>query len=173
MGLIFILILILLVFGLVVLLPLLIKFLNRHDRRLKFLLLIPVIILSTFIYTAIYPLDNFYKQDFKEVTGIDFPDDGEIIYKTAGYPDQFGDYGSVSIIKVDKNFYERLPDQLKEKGLTETDERTGSVEFDKAMNKIKDKRIEKEFSLEVDGRVYYYVALLSDKESIMVYRQSW
>ncbi len=173
MNFIFIPVAILVIFGLVVLLPLLIKYLNRRDKRLKLLLVIPVAFLGYSIYTAIYPLDSFYKQDFKEVTGVEFPDNGEIIFKTAGYPDQFGDYGSVSIVKVDRKFYEELPSQLEIKGLTETSESHGSVEFDEAISKIKNKKIEKEFSFEQDGGVYYYVAFLSDKESTIVNRQSW
>jgi hypothetical protein len=134
--------------------------------------LIPVIIFGYFIYTAIYPLDNFYKQDFKEVTGIEFPENGEIIYKSADYPDQFGDYASVSIVKVDKDFYQTLPNRLNNKGLIEKVNDHGSSELDKAMTKIGNKEIEKEFSLEQDN-VFYYVAFLSDKESIIVNRSSW
>ena len=173
MNLIFVLIGILFVFGLVVLLPLFIKYLNKRDKRLKLLLLIPVAYLAYSIYTAVYPSDSFYMQDFKEVTGVDFPDNGEITFKTAGFPDQFGDYGSVSIIKVDRKFYEGLPNQLLRKGLTEKSENHGSSEFDKAMTEIKDKKIEREFSFEKGGGVYYYVAFLSDKKSLIVNRQSW
>src|SRR6478736_6314403 len=94
------------VFGILVLLPLFVKYLNRKDKRLKFLLLVPVIILGYSIYTAINPRDSFYEYDFKEVTGINFPKTGKIIYKIADFPDQSGDYGSVSIVKVDKEFYD-------------------------------------------------------------------
>jgi amino acid transporter len=165
--------LIFLVFGLFVLLPIFIKFLNRKDKRLKFLLLIPTIYFVYSIYSAIYPPDSFYKQDFKEVTGIDFPERGEIIYKTASFPDHFGDYGSVSVIKVDKEFYSNLDKQLTIKGLRKTAERTGSPELDNALKEIKGKKIESEFSLEQGGGVYYYVAFLSDKETLIVCRQSW
>jgi hypothetical protein len=160
------------VFGLLVLLPLLIKHLNKRDKRLKLLLLLPLAYLVYSIYTAVYPPDSFYKIDFKEVTGVDFPSDAEIIFKTASYPDQFGDYGSVSIVKVDRKFYEELPAHLERKGLLEKSKSHGSVEFDEAMNRIKDKKIERQFSLEQVGG-YYYVAFLSDNESLIVNRQSW
>jgi hypothetical protein len=165
-------ILIFVVFGLFVLLPLFIKFLDRKDKRLKFLLLIPVIFLIYSIYSAIYPPDSFYKHDFKTVTGINFPEQGEIIYKTASFTDMSGDYGSVSIIRVDHEFYNSLDKQLMTKGLTKTKLKRGSSELYEALKEIKGRTIEEEFDLEQLGR-YYYVGFLSDKETLIVYRQSW
>ena len=146
---------------------------RNYDKRLRLIALIPILTLAYFIYTAIYPNNDFYKDDFKEVTGIEFPASGKIIYKTASYPDQFGDYGSASLIKVDKDFYEKLKTQIKAKGLTKTSERNDSYELDQALGKIGDKKIEEEYSSEEGGGVYYYVAFLSDNETLVINRQSW
>jgi hypothetical protein len=146
---------------------------RNYDKRLKLIALIPVLTIGYFIYTAFFPTDSFYKDDFKEVTGIEFPDNGEIIYKSATYPDQFGDYGSTSIVKVDKEFYERLEGQIKTKGLADNKEEEGPFDLREVSKEIGTKKIEKEFSVTADGGVFYYVGFLSDKETIIVQRQSW
>jgi len=173
MGLLYLVIIISLIFALLVLLPLFIKYLNRKNARLKFLLLIPFILLIHSIYSAIYPPDSFYRQDFKEVTGVNLPESAEIIYKTASFPDHFGDYTSVSIIKVEKLFYSSLDRELMIKGLTKTSEKMGSPELEEALREIEGKKTEKEFSLTQARGVYYYVAFLSDKETLLVHRVSW
>ncbi|HEY3387109.1 MAG TPA: hypothetical protein VGK46_11405, partial [Saprospiraceae bacterium] len=106
---------------------------ENYDKRLKLIALIPLLTFGYFIYTSFFPPDSFYKEDFKEITGIDFPENGEITYKSATYPDQFGDYGSTSIVKVDKEFYEELEEQLLIKGLKDNaakkDEDLGPVDL--------------------------------------------
>ena len=146
---------------------------RNYDKRLKLIALIPILIIGYFIYTAFFPTDSFYKEDFKEVTGIEFPENGEIMYKSATYPDQFGDYGSTSIVKVDKEFYERLEGQLKTKGLADDKEDSGPFDFGKVSKEIETKKIEKAFSMTADGGIFYYVGFLSDKETLIVQRQSW
>jgi hypothetical protein len=149
---------------------------RHYDKRLRLIALIPILTIGYFIYTAFFPTDSFYKEDFKEVTGIDFPENGEIIYKSATYPDQFGDYGSTSIVKVDKEFYERLEGQLKTKGLKDNaTNREDSEPFDlgEISKQIGAKRIEKAFSMTADGGVFYYVGFVSDLETLVVQRQSW
>jgi len=159
---------------------LILRFIKRrnYDKRLRLIALIPILTIGYFIYTAFFPTDSFYKEDFKEVTGIDFPESGEIVYKSATYPDQFGDYGSTSIVKVNKEFYENLEGQLKTKGLTDNsakkeDDLRGPFDLVEIKKEIGKKGIEKAFSMTVDGGVFYYVGFLSDKETLIVQRQSW
>ncbi len=130
------------------------------------------------IYTAFFPTDSFYKEDFKEVTGIDFPENGEIMYKSSTYPDQFGDYRSTSIVKVDKEFYERLKGQLKTKGLVDyldekEEDSSGPYNSKEIDREIGVEKIEKAFSMTVESGVFYYVGFLSDRETLVVQRQSW
>ncbi|MGC4021703.1 MAG: hypothetical protein QM734_07050 [Cyclobacteriaceae bacterium] len=144
---------------------------NKKDKRLKYLLFIPLIYFGYSVYTAIYPLDEFYKEDFKEVTGVDFPDQGKIIFKTASYPDIHGDYGSVSIVNVERDFYASLEKQLMIKGLQRAIEKHGSKELDEALKEIGGKSIESEFDFYNGHGVYYYVGFLSDKETLIIYKQ--
>ncbi|MFC5683817.1 hypothetical protein ACYE2N_01620 [Flavobacterium sp. MAHUQ-51] len=151
---------------------------RNYDKRLRLIALIPILINGYYIYTAFYPTDSFYKEDFKEVTGLYFPENGEIMYKTATYPDQFGDYGSTSIVKVDNEFYERLVGQLKTKGFSDNiakkeDDIGGPFDSAKIEMEIGKKEIEKEFSMTADGGIFYYVGFVSDKETLIIQRQSW
>lgn len=151
---------------------------RNYDKRFRLIALIPILTIGYFIYTAFFPTDSFYKEDFKEVTGIDFPENGEIMYKTATYPDQFGDYGSTSIVKVDKEFYKNLEGQLKTIGFTNNvarkeEELKGPFDLEEIEKEIGTKKIEKAFSMTANGGVFFYVGFVSDKETLIIQRQSW
>ncbi|MFN8335604.1 MAG: hypothetical protein U0U09_10775 [Cyclobacteriaceae bacterium] len=149
---------------------------GNYDKRLRLIALLPILTVGYFIYTAFFPTESFYKEDFKEVTGVDFPENGEIIYKSATYPDQFGDYGSTSIVKVDKEFYDGLEAHLKEKGFEDnvnSEEDSGPFDSAKISKELGSKKIEKSFSMTADGGIFYYVGFVSDKETLIVQRQSW
>jgi len=145
------------------------KGVNQKWRILAFL---PIFIVGYFTYVAFYPSSEFYKTDFKEVTGIDLPINSEFEYKTAGYPDQHGDYTSVSIIEVGTEFYKKLQSDLTKNGFTENGKTIGCTEIDNAKRKLNGLKIEREFSKENGGN-FYYVAFLSDKETILVQRSSY
>ena len=139
----------------------------------RVLSLIPIFIVGYLIFEAFYPSESFYEDDFKEVTGIDFPKNAEFEYKTASFPDHFGDYTSVSLIKVENEFYAELPNKLLKRGLSENIEKVGSAEMDKVKSKLNGRIIEKEYALEESGEIYYYVGFLSDKETLIIERISW
>ena len=92
---------------------------RNYDKRLRLIALTPILIMTYLIYSALYPSEDFYRTDFTEVTGIELPEHIEFKYKSATYPDHFGDYTSISIINVGKDFYNNLPKTLTEKGLKE------------------------------------------------------
>lgn len=144
-----------------------------YDRRLRLLALIPIILLAYFGYTAIYPGEDFYKTDFKEVTGVEFPENGRFLYKTASFPDHFGDYTSVVIVQVGKDFYKILPNKLIDHRLRKTKTKVSSSEFEKALSYVEDEKIVKEYKLIEGGGVNYYVGFLSDKKTLIVKRHSW
>lgn len=136
--------------------------------------LAPMFIFGYMMYFAIYPDEEFYREDFKEVTGVALPQNAEIIYKSASYPDHFGDYASVSIINVGQTFYTQLPAHLMKKGLHENQEVVSSSELYEATVYIKGKfKIAKEYyKTDYEGPYYYYVGLMSDNKTIIVHRAS-
>ena len=138
----------------------------------RLLSLLPILIVGYLIYDALYPNKDFYRADFKEVTGVEMPTDSDFEYKTATFPDQFGDYTSISLIKVDNRFYNELENILISKGFTENFQHVNSNEFDRMKSKIKEMKIEKEYGKE-NGDKFYYVGFLSDKQTLIIERISW
>ena len=143
------------------------------DKRARLIALLPVFILCYFVYTAFYPTDSFYKDDFVEVTGTEFPESGDILYKIASYPDIHGDYQSAVVVKVERDFYKGLPNKLEGKGLLRQPNKFDPLEIDDILKKYKDKTIDFEYWIENDNATMYYVGFMSDKRTIIVRRASW
>lgn len=69
---------------------------------------IPILILGTllyFVYTAFYPNESFYIEEFETNTTIPFPASGVFLKKDATYPDIHGDYTSKAIIQLSEEDY--------------------------------------------------------------------
>lgn len=144
-----------------------------YDKRLRLIALIPVLIMVYLGYSALYPSEDFYRTDFIKVTGIELPEHVEFKYKSATYPDHFGDYTSISIINVGRGFYNKLPKALIEKGLKKNGQKIHTKQLEKALEYTDNLEIESEFSMEEGSGVYYYVGFLTDNETIIVKRLSW
>jgi hypothetical protein len=74
----------------------------------KMALLLPVLILGItfyFVFTAFYPNDDFYIENFEENTGVKFPASGTITKKEATYPDIHGSYTSRAIVELPASDY--------------------------------------------------------------------
>ena len=149
------------------------KFLSKRNinKKYRILAFLPIFIVGYYIYIAFYPLEEFYREDFKEVTNISLPINSKFCFKTASYPDLQGDYTFVSIIEVDSNFYKKLKKDLIKIGFSRNSLIIGHKEKDKALAKLKDRKIETDFSKQINS-LYYYVAFLSDKKTILVQRSS-
>lgn len=177
-GLIFFLLLIvvlLLIIGMPILLSIWVfKIMKKRciDPKWRVLAFIPVFLLLYFIYFAFFPSEEFYETDFKEVTGIELPESADFEFKTASYPDHFGDYTSVSIINIEAGFYQSLERKLIDQGFSRNKGKVHSSELENATSKLQGLKIEKEYSKENGGK-NYYVAFLSDGETILVQRLSW
>ncbi|MDA3844690.1 MAG: hypothetical protein PF588_10030 [Candidatus Kapabacteria bacterium] len=60
------------------------------------------------VYTAFYPTDGFYEDEFERITKLEFPESGEILTKYASYPDLHGDYFSNAVFRVDSNDFNEI-----------------------------------------------------------------
>ena len=144
---------------------------KKVDKVWWILALAPILIIGYLIFEAIYPSEDFYEQDFKEVTGIELTENAEFNFKSASYPDLQGSYTSVAIINIGTDFHKELPAKLIENGLSENSQRIGGTVMDNAEQELNGLEIEREFSKE-QGNKFYYVALLSDEKTILVQRSS-
>jgi hypothetical protein len=66
------------------------------------------------VYSEIYPLESFYKEEFVKVTGQDFPRSGRFLFKSASYPSIQGDYESCALIEVSMDDFSRLRSNMPE-----------------------------------------------------------
>jgi len=119
------------------------------------------------IYTAIYPLDSFYFDDFKKVTSTEIPKSATIIEKTASYPDFHGKYVSCSLIKISKQDYLLLLKRLRNnKNLIENLNVIYSEEFDFVMKNENIKNIKFSFGQQNHTS---YIGFFADQKTVVVY----
>lgn len=153
-------------------------FLNRWLKRkgIKYIGIILLVIAPLWtiyeIYTAIYPTDSYYLDEFKKVTLREAPKTAEVIKKTASYPDFHGDYCSASLIKLSRQDYKNLLYELfGDKRLIWNGELITSSEFDEAMGNLKTEQIRYNFTRQIPGEEdhYLYIGFLDDEETIIVY----
>jgi len=144
-----------------------------YDKRLRLLALIPILTVGYFIYGAVYPSAEFYKTDFKEVTKMEFPESGKIKYKTASFPDHFGDYTSSFLAEFEKTDLERLESQLKNGGFEEKDNKMSSNELDYIERKKGRKAYTKQYIRQRKNGKHFSVGFLDDNKSVIITRVSW
>lgn len=139
------------------------------SKHLRLLALIPLFVFGYFVYDAIYPAEDFYRQEFETGTGIDFPSEGKILFKTASFPDHFGDYSSVFCFETDSAFYDKLLSELELIGDTTP---IKHIDFIEMSERVEGKQLETQISYD-RGTVIYYVGFFSDKKTILFHRVSY
>ncbi len=146
---------------------------KEFDKIYRLLALIPLIIVGYIVYDAFYPDANFYKTDFKEVTNLDFPQNGEIKYRTASFPDQFGDYTSSFLAEFDKEFIIKLELNLKSNNFIKKENEMKSNELDYIEKRKDDIKYSVQYIKDIEGGKYYSIGFLNDKKSVIITRVSW
>ena len=121
------------------------------------------------IYTAIYPTDEFYYEEFKKVTLREVPKSAVIIKKTASYPDIHGDYVSVLRIKLSKQDYNTLLRGIRADKRLHKSELVGSAELDDVIGK--ELQIVNVFNRSIISEKdnYFNILFLNDAQTIVVY----
>ena len=106
----------------VVCVPILLAFatckLYRSRRPpLKVLALLPAMILvflSYQVFVALYPNEEFYREEWRMNTGFDLPRAVEFMSKSAGYPDIHGDYSSAAVFEMAPSDVIEVESQLRD-----------------------------------------------------------
>lgn len=120
---------VLVIAAIVAILPLvLIAFISqkKSNRKLKYAIIFILSMIQLWIfysiYTAFYPEDSFYFEEYAMVVGKQVPKSAKIIDKSASYPDIHGKYSSVSLIKLSDSDYKILINEInKGKNFEETE----------------------------------------------------
>ena len=173
----FLILIILLIIGLPIVLS---YFAYRWVRKTKFkkyALIIPSFILGTLIfiiYTAFYPNDSFYLEDFELNTNIKLPKTAKILDKDASYPDQFGDYWSSAIIELNEDEYLNLQLELSKSENFAIDTTTQKIGITKDYSKLTENISENEIKIVYYNKneQWFKVAFLKDKKRIIFERSS-
>lgn len=87
------------------------RYLNKKNLAL---IISAAVFLSAFYfsYTAVYPTDDFYYEEFEYVTLEKIPPSAKIISKDSSYPDLHGDYFSKSTIQLSRDDFQKLLNKL-------------------------------------------------------------
>lgn len=146
---------------------------KQFSKKWRLISFVPILILGFFIYQAIYPDSDFYKEDFEQVVEMPFPTSGEIRYEIASYPDHFGDYTSSFLIELDKEDMDRLESHILNVGFKEVDNTMSSEELDYVESKVDSKEYLKQYARNIDADKYFSVGFLNDGKSVIITRTSW
>lgn len=147
--------------------------LRTQNKWLRMIPLLPSAALVYILYTAVYPGEDFYKEDFKEITGLEFPHNGKILYKTASFPDQFGDYASTAVVRVSLSFYSELEDHLQQTITHNQKNEWFKSQFNSIAQKTVQQPIVRYFYWQPEDGKYFGVGFLTDNQSVIVHRTSW
>ncbi|WP_396168574.1 hypothetical protein [Flavobacterium sp.] len=146
---------------------------KEFDKIYRLLAIVPLILVGYFIYDAFYPNTDFYKTDFKEVTTLDFPQNGKILYKTASFPDQFGDYTSSFLAEFNEEYIKKLEVNLKIKNFVSKENEMSSNELDYIEKRKGNIKYSAQYINDKEVGKYYSIGFLDDKKSVIVTRVSW
>ncbi len=151
------------------------KFIKKKslDKRLRLISLIPILVVVYLVFGAIYPSNEFYKTNFKEVTNYEFPKNGIIRYKTASYPDTFGDFTSCFLVEFDETDLKKLEKNLINNSFVKVINNSSTEELTYIEGKINNKKYISEYSKEIKGDKHYSVGFLNDNKSVIITRVSW
>ncbi len=159
-----------------IVLYLLYRILNKKypQKPYKYIVFLPLAFLIYAICVSIFPNEDFYKINFKEVTNLEFPKSGEFIYKSSTFPDHFGDYTSVFLIKTNKEDYSEILKYVETKSdLEETEDiPIHLVETRIGLEKTKAK-IKKQFKYNQEGGKAFHLSFFDDNKSMLIIRISW
>lgn len=150
--------------------------LTRRNSRLVNATYISLILLFVIFstWTAFFPMNGFYSDEFENNTGLKFPDSGKIIAKDSEYPDWHGDYWAVAIFEVNELDFKTIKTDLQRNEnfqVDTTNQRIGITrEFDELTKGIKEDNIEiVYFNI---NKEWFKVAFMNDGKTIIFERCS-
>ncbi|GAA4332026.1 hypothetical protein GCM10023149_38070 [Mucilaginibacter gynuensis] len=128
-------------------------------------------------YTAIFPDDSFYKDEFEINTGIQLPDSVSLTDKNSSYLDIYGDYCATAIIKLDASDYAKIKNQITNKpdfDIDKASQKAGVYSgFYDITKKIKDKDNDIGVVLFNKEKQWFKVAFLKDNRTIIFEKCSY
>lgn len=121
------------------------------------------------IYTAFYPLESFYRDEFSRVTGNDFPVSGRFKFKEASLPDIHGDHTSCAVIEVSEKDYEALHSKI---GVLKSYRAEDECMYH-LWETLGGAKFLAESSECIDGGECRYWALVAGRREVVIHYSSW
>ena len=137
------------------------------NKCLIYLSFIPIIVVGYLIYDAVFPSEDFYKEEFEIATDLNFPESGRLVFKSATYPDLQGSYSSIFCFESDSIFYQELQHKLD--NIKDSIQVVHMSEFEEGKERIKERVLVKELTYSKNN-VHYSVGFFSDNKTILIHR---
>jgi hypothetical protein len=132
-----------------------------------------IIIFLYISYADFYPLENSYKRNFEEKTELNFPKSAKYLKKvSANSIFDFGGRMYCSKIEISENDYLKLENEIEKSKLIKVESYTEEMDTDVIFSKIKYSEIDKIYRLRTSFDEYF-VIMLSDKKTIILFYRSW
>ncbi|WP_426490816.1 hypothetical protein [Hymenobacter sp. 102] len=158
------------------------RWLRRRSGNWAGILFLTGVSLPVFysLYIALYPLDEFYREKYEQITLHPFPPFGRIIEKDASYPSlPQGHYQACALIEVAPQEYRQLQQYLAHDSrflphscvLDTNSEYYRSHSFEKVAGAIPCSRYAYGYA-QKDSFHLLYIGLLDDGKSLVMYRFS-
>lgn len=148
----------------------------KKKLNIKIANLILTILAIIFLYVSyadFYPLENSYKRNFEEKTGLNFPKSAKYLEKvSANSIFDFGGRMYCSKIEISKNDYLQLKNEIEESKFTKVESYTEEMDTDVIFSKIKNSEIDKIYRNRTSFDEYF-VIMLFDKKTIILFYRSW
>lgn len=129
--------------------------------------LLLIVIIGTGIYDYFKTPDSYYKEEYKRITQMDFPKDGEIVHSTSAPWFSFnGDHTSAFLVELNRTDFQLLKNSIKQRGF-KTGSGLISDQLDYIESKLGSKTYEEKFSFDQNGDEYM-VGFLDDGTSVVL-----
>lgn len=115
------------------------------------------------------PSDSLYKIHFQSVTGLEFPENGEIIYCYSSSADGFGDRTHISVADIGTKNYNKVYGEIKKNGFEEL---VTPTNYSFVLSEIKPLKVNSEFILYTPGK-FKKIAFLNDSSSVIINLIVW
>lgn len=125
-------------------------------------------------YTAFFPTESFYEDEFEYNTGLDFPISGDILTKDASFPDLQGNYSATALFKTDKNDFNRILSAIQNNNGFQLDTIPFKFNLANFDTTIKEANFTKCYTLKRHDRDLVFTISFNEKDSLIeIQRDSW
>lgn len=155
---------------------------QQHYRSARVFQGLLVCFIGSYIYLQyswFFPPDSTFENEFVQITGLGFPESGEVLQGAESGLDPHGDYSSCARMEVDPLHYERLLDSISsDTSFSATHFATDinfvtSNEFQHVTKGIKASNYFRTFSKGFSNKnLYRFVGFMRDRRTIIFYRTS-